>query len=77
MFFSIFVRFFTPSNKRSSIQSIKIDFEDIPSSSTITLKDLVEKLNINYSDYTFAKLTTFINKDSILNHNDNINIFQK
>jgi hypothetical protein len=73
--FSIFARFFNTSNKRNSIQTIKVDFDsNIP---YITLQELTEKLNIDFNNYSFAKQTTFLNKDSILNNNDYINIFSK
>ena len=85
MTFSIFVRLFTPINKednphtkRSSIQTMQIHF-DLKSQkeSTITLEKLLQKLNINFNDYSFSKGTTFLNKDSILNNEDCINIFSK
>ena len=73
--FCIFARFFNTSNKRNSIQTIKVEFDTNPS--YITLQDLIEKLNIDFNNYSFAKATTFLNKNSILNNNDYINIFNK
>ncbi len=84
MTFSIFVRLFTPinnhtpHNKRSSIQTMQLHFDlNSQKQSTITLQDLLQRLNINFNDYSFAKGTTFLNKDSILNNEDCINIFSK
>ena len=85
MTFYIFARFFTPINKnetsnikRSSIQTVQIHFDlNSQKQSTVTLQNLLEKLNINFNDYTFSKGTTFLNKDSLLNNEDYINIFSK
>ncbi len=81
MTFCIFARFFTPIkgetiNKRGSIQIMQLHF-NLNSQSTITLKDLLQRLNINFNDYRFAKGTTFLSIDSTLNNEDCINIFSK
>ena len=82
MTFCIFARFFTPikgetTNKRSSIQTKQLQFDLNPQQQSITLKDVIQKLNINFNDYTFAKGTTFLSLDSALNNEDYINIFSK
>ncbi len=82
MTFCIFARFFTPikgetTNKRSSIQTKQLHFDLNPQQQSITLKEVIQKLNINFNDYTFAKGTTFLSLDSTLNNEDYINIFSK
>jgi hypothetical protein len=82
MTFCIFARFFTPikgetTNKRSSIQTKQLQFDLNSQKQSITLKEVIQKLNINFNDYTFAKGTTFLSLDSTLNNEDYINIFSK
>jgi hypothetical protein len=82
MTFYIFARFFTPIkgeavNKRGSIQTMQLHFDLNSQNQSITLKEVIQKLNINFNDYRFSKGTTFLSLDSTLNNEDYINIFSK